>query len=97
MGEYFTDNFSILHFASGIIFYYVGISFSTSFVAHIFFEAIENQDFSLEIINKTGWWHGGKDKADSVINSLGDQFYFCLGWLVSKYLDYDNKGERGKM
>ena len=97
MGEYFTDNFSILHFASGIIFYYFGISFSTSFVAHLLFEAIENQDFAMDIISKTRWWPGGKDKADSVVNSLGDQFYFCLGWLVSKYLDYDNQGERGKM
>ena len=97
MGEYFTDNFSILHFASGIIFYYFGISFSTSFVAHLLFEAVENQEFAMAIINKSGWWPGGKDKADSVINSLGDQFYFSLGWMLSKYLDYDNKGERGKM
>ena len=97
MGEYFTDNFSILHFASGIIFYYFGISFSTSFVAHLLFEAVENQEFAMNIISKTGLWPGGKDTADSVINSLGDQFYFSVGWMLSKYLDYDNKGERGKM
>jgi hypothetical protein len=61
------------------------------------FEAVENQEFAMAIINKSGWWPGGKDKTDSLINSLGDQFYFSLGWLLSNYLDYDNKGERGKI
>lgn len=97
MGEYFTDNFSILHFASGIIFYYFGISFSTSFVAHLLFEAVENQEFAMGIINKTGLWPGGKDTADTIVNSLGDQIYFSIGWMLSKYLDYNNKGERGKI
>ena len=97
MGEYFTDNFSILHFATGIILYYFGISFTNSFIIHLLFEAVENQDFAMEIISKTGWWPGGKDKADSVINSIGDQFYFSLGWFIANKLDYDNKGERGKL
>jgi hypothetical protein len=97
MGEYFTDNFSILHFATGIIFYYFGISFTNSFILHLLFEAIENQDFAMEIITKTGWWPGGKDKADSVINSIGDQFYFSLGWFIASKLDYDKNGERGKL
>jgi hypothetical protein len=96
MGKYFTDNFSILHFATGIIFYYFGISFTNSFIIHLLFEAIENQNFAMEIISKTGWWPGGKDEADTVLNSLGDQFYFSLGWIISSKLDYDNKGERGK-
>lgn len=97
MGELFTDNFSILHFATGIIFYYFGISFSQSFVIHLLFEALENQNFAMDIISKTGWWPGGKDKADSVLNSIGDQFYFSIGWILAKQLDYDNKGERGKI
>lgn len=34
-------------------------------------------------------WPGGKDKADSFINSmLGDNFFGILGWLMAYYLDY---------
>ncbi len=43
MGKYFTDKFSLVHFMSGIMFYLMGITFSTSFVAHLLFEVVENE------------------------------------------------------
>ncbi len=44
------------------------------------FEYIENTKYGMSAINKFVYWPGGKDHADSLINSLGDQFYALLGW-----------------
>ena len=87
MGEYFTDRFSKFHFASGFIFCLLGIPFSTSFIAHLVFEAIENEDFAIRITRELSWWPGGKRSKDTILNSLGDQVYFTLGWLISKYIN----------
>jgi hypothetical protein len=49
------------------------------------FEYVENTKYGMNIINKFSYWPGGKERADSLINSLGDQFYALLGW-VSAYI-----------
>ncbi len=87
MGEYFTDRFSLLHFMSGIMFYFMGITFSTSFVAHLLFEVVENEEYVIETTSKLKWWPGGKHSQDTTTNSLGDQFYFSIGWLLSSYFN----------
>jgi hypothetical protein len=87
MGELFTDNFSILHLAVGIVFYFLGISLTNSIIIHVIFEYLENLDFIMKINNSTGWWPGGKPYSDKLINRVGDTFYFALGWLLSKYID----------
>jgi len=87
MGELFTDNFSILHLAVGVIFYFWGITLTNSIIIHIIFEYLENLDFIMKINNSSGWWPGGKPSADKIINRVGDTFYFALGWLLSKYID----------
>ena len=53
MGVYFTDKFSLLHFASGVIAYYWGVSFRTWFIVHAIFELIENTQFGMQVIRKT--------------------------------------------
>ena len=80
MGTYFTDKFSLLHFAVGIIVYYWNMSFILWFILHMIFEYVENTKYGMNIINKFVYWPGGKEKPDSLINSLGDQFYALLGW-----------------
>lgn len=85
MGLYFTDKFSLLHFAVGIIVYYWNMSFILWFIVHMIFEYVENTKYGMNIINNFAHWPGGKDRADSLINSLGDQFYAVLGW-VSAYI-----------
>jgi hypothetical protein len=80
MGLYFTDKFSLLHFAVGIIVYYWNMSFILWFIVHMIFEYIENTKYGMSAINKFVYWPGGKDHPDSLINSLGDQFYALLGW-----------------
>jgi hypothetical protein len=87
MGIYFTDKFSLLHFASGISVYYWNISLIQWFIIHTLFEIIENSPYGMVILNKIKIWPGGKDTADSFINSLGDTFYSILGWLFAYYVD----------
>lgn len=91
MGVYFFDQYSILHMASGIIAYFFGISLKTWIVLHILFECVENTETGMLIINKYmhNVWPGGKDKADSFVNSMiGDNFFAILGWVIAYYFDY---------
>ena len=83
MGTRFTDKFSLLHFASGIIAYYWNISFLAWFIIHLIYEYVENTVYGMKLINKITLWPGGKDHADTILNSMGDQFYGLLGWLFT--------------
>lgn len=85
MGVYFTDRFSLLHLASGIVAYYWGISFMVWFVAHAAFEFIENTSVGMRLIRLIKIWPGGKSHADSLLNSTGDLFYSCIGWVFAHY------------
>ena len=53
------------------------------FIVHMIFEYVENTKYGMSIINNFVYWPGGKDRADSLINSLGDQFYAQLGWVCA--------------
>ncbi len=86
MGTQFTDKFSLLHFATGIIAYYWGLSFLMWFILHLIFEYLENTVYGMKLINKITLWPGEKDYTDSVLNSIGDQFYALLGWLFPFFL-----------
>lgn len=85
MGGYFTDKFSLLHLASGIVAYHWGIYFMTWFILHAAFELIENTQTGMRIIRKIKLWPGGKPCADSALNSWGDQLHACLGWGIAHY------------
>ncbi len=86
MGIHFTDKYSLLHFASGIIAYYWSISFVLWFIIHLLYEYIENTEQGMKIINKIKIWPGGKEKADKMLNSIGDQFYALLGWIFTHFI-----------
>jgi hypothetical protein len=83
MGIFFTDKFSLLHLATGIVAYYWSISFVLWFSIHVLYEIIENTTWGMSLINRITLWPGGKNKADSLLNQLGDQFYALLGWLIA--------------
>jgi hypothetical protein len=87
MGVFFTDTYSLLHFATGIILYYFGFSFLLMTIIHIIFEVVENSNYGMMIIRNIKIWPGGKETADTLINNLGDQFYASLGWLLSYYIN----------
>jgi hypothetical protein len=83
MGIFFTDKFSLLHLATGIVVYYWSMSFILWFSIHVLFEIIENTTWGMSLINRITLWPGGKNEADSILNQIGDQFYASLGWLIA--------------
>jgi hypothetical protein len=87
MGENFIDQYSLLHFAVGIIVYFFGINFKYSVAIHIIFEFFENTPCVMEQINKLNFWPGGKNKPDNIINSISDTMFFIFGWIVGNYVD----------
>lgn len=93
MGKFLFDQYSSLHFASGIIAYFWGIKFYNWILFHLLFEIIENTELGISIINKyITFWPGGKPCADSISNIIGDNISAYLGWIFAYYLDiYGNK------
>ena len=94
MGHLFADQYSLLHFAAGVIAYFWYIPFLVAMLGHLFFEYVENTQAGMKFINKYlrgQWifsWPGGKYKSDKFLNSMiGDNFFFALGWLTSSGLD----------
>jgi hypothetical protein len=85
MGVRFTDKFSLLHLASGIVAYYWNMSFAAWFIAHAAFEWIENTQAGMQVIRCVKLWPGGKTHADSALNRVGDQWYACVGWAIAHY------------
>lgn len=89
MGVYFIDQYSLLHFASGIIAYFWNISLTTWIIMHVIFEYIENTKIGIYIINNwISFWPGGKPRADNFLNSFfGDNICAILGWLFAYGVD----------
>ena len=93
MGYRLLDQYSLLHFATGIVLYFWNIPFLVAVVGHVIFEAIENTRAGMDFINKyfiyPGYfsWPGGKNKADTALNQFGDNLTFAVGWLIAAYVD----------
>jgi hypothetical protein len=88
MGLNLVDQYSLLHFATGIIFYFFGISLPGWAIIHVLFEAIENTSFGIDLINNyLTFWPGGKPYPDSFINIIGDTIVGLLGWVIAYILD----------
>jgi hypothetical protein len=91
MGKTFVDTYSLLHFATGIVAYYFGIPLIWWIILHAVFEILENSPEGVYFIdNYLIFWPGGKKYPDSVINSLGDEVFAVLGWLLPYFL-FHNK------
>ena len=61
MGKYLFDQYTYLHFATGIIAYFWGVDLVTWTVIHILFELVENTVVGMKIINDyMPFWPGGK-------------------------------------
>lgn len=89
MGKYFADQFSLLHFAVGIVVYFWGVPLIAWIGLHILFELIENSEWGMNIINNWFFiWPGGKPYPDSALNITGDTLFAALGWLLAYYIDF---------
>ena len=89
MGLRIFDQYSLLHFAAGIVAYFWSISLFITIVIHILFEFIENTSIGMDIINTyfIGLWPGGKTHPDSLLNRVSDTIFTGLGWLAAYQLD----------
>lgn len=94
MGYQLFDQYSILHFAVGVIMFFWQFSFWIAFGLHFLFEMVENTPFGMKLINKyfvgKGMirWPGGKYHADSVANIIGDNVSFILGFIGAQLLNH---------
>lgn len=90
MGKNIFDQYSLLHFATGIIFYFWGFSLKAWFLLHLFFEIIENTPQGINFINNyfNGIWPGGKPYSDNFINIVSDNIFAVLGWIFAYLVDY---------
>jgi hypothetical protein len=89
MGLKVFDQYSILHFAVGVVAYFWSISLFTIIVIHILFEFIENTPIGMNLINTyfLGWWPGGKTHPDNLLNKTSDVIFTGFGWIVSYHID----------
>jgi hypothetical protein len=93
MGYQLLDQYSLLHFATGIVIYFWNIPFLFAILGHMLFEYVENTKGGMAFINKyiidPGYfsWPGGKHEADSGLNQLGDNITFALGFALAAFLD----------
>ena len=88
MGNQLLDQYSLLHFATGVVAYFWNIGFITWAFFHGAFELIENTPQGMKFINKNlTWWPGGKPKADAWINIIGDNLSAIAGWYCAERLD----------
>lgn len=87
MGNTIFDKYTYLHFASGIISYFWNISLINWLIIHTAFEYIENTKQGVYFIDKyLTFWPGGKVKADSFINNIGDTIGAIIGWISAHYV-----------
>jgi len=87
MGDKLFDKFTYLHFGTGIVTYYWGISFIWFLIFHTVFEAIENTKTGVYFIdNYLTIWPGGKIAPDTLLNSFGDTVGAVLGWLSAYWI-----------
>lgn len=88
MGKYFFDQYTILHFAVGIIAYFWNVSLLNTVILHTLFELLENTEHGMYFINTYfKMWPGGKPQADTLINSVGDTVGIIAGWILAQMVD----------
>ena len=88
MGQYFFDQYSLLHFATGIFAYFWGFGWLFTLLTHTLFELVENTEAGMRFINTyVPFWPGGKPKADSIPNQISDTIMTMIGWFISQTAD----------
>ena len=84
MNQVLIDRYSFLHMLSGIVASFF-MEFKTWFILHMLFEIIENTNQGVYFIQTyLLWWPGRKDKADPILNSISDQVFSLIGFLIKK-------------
>jgi hypothetical protein len=89
MGTELVDQYSLLHFAVGIVAYFFKIEFKYWILLNLLFEYLENTETGMNFINNTfnKIWPGSKEFHDSLSNSITDILFALLGWIIAYYID----------
>lgn len=96
MGKHFFDQYSLLHFTSGILCRHLNFSFTFLLIFHILFEYVENTNKGMYFINNYfKIWPGGKNSSDTFENSVGDIIFSLIGWVCMDYLTKNNMKKFG--
>ena len=85
--ENLLDQYSLFHFAIGIIFYFFGISLPFLLLKYTIFIILENTKNGIKFMNKYMKFWPDKKK-DDVIGSIRNLFLAFFGWYSSKLLNY---------
>ena len=85
MGTALLDEYSLLHFAVGVIARHWNVAFILFLIVHILFELLENTKQGMHIINTyIKAWPGGKSFPDTFLNSqIGDNLSAAVGWWLA--------------
>jgi hypothetical protein len=88
MGTALFDEYSLLHFAVGVIARHWNIAFLVFLLTHIIFELLENTKPAMYFINTyLKAWPGGKSFPDTFLNSqVGDNLSAVAGWWLADTL-----------
>lgn len=96
MGKKSIDQFTLLHFAVGVVSYFWGFTFGWFLLIHTLFEYVENTGAIMTIIDKyIKIWPGGKPHKDTLENSVFDTIAAMFGWILASILD--NLIEKNKL
>lgn len=93
MGYLLIDQYTLLHFAVGVVAYFWYFRFWTAFGLHFVFEIVENTPLGMVFLNKyfpkdgLFRWPGDKVAPDSLLNFIGDNGAFAFGYLLAKVFD----------
>ena len=88
MGKLIVDQYSLLHFSTGCIAYFIGIKLLNWIILHTIFEIIENSSKGVYFIDKyLTFWPGGKKAPDNLKNSISDLIFAIIGYIVAQILD----------
>jgi hypothetical protein len=88
MGIKIFDQYSLLHFSTGCVAYFFGITLFWWIILHTLFEIIENSPNGVKFIDQyLKFWPGGKKSPDNLLNSCSDLVFAIIGHQIAKKLD----------
>lgn len=85
----FFDQYSVLHFATGVTAYFWGVNPWVWGVGHLAWEGFENSGAGMQLVNRFWHWPGRKGpmKQDTLANTIGDNISAQAGYWYAKWLD----------
>lgn len=82
------DQYSYLHFASGVTAYFVGIKLRNWILLHLAVDLIENSGWGIKIIKRYLYFiKQPRLGPDPPLNIIADNIFAIIGWYSAKYLD----------